>query len=96
MGFVIGPRLNAMGRLANANDALRLLCTNSPQRAKQLAQALQSINSQRQDLTTELLAQVKAEIKEQPEEAMVIVAGDYHEGVIGLFGRQTDGRIQQA
>lgn len=91
MGFVIGPRINAMGRLANANDALRLLCTNDPIRAKKLASLLHDTNSQRQDLTEELLTEARIKAKKMADEKILIIDGDFHEGVIGLIaGKLTE------
>jgi len=86
LGYVIGPRINAMGRLADSMQALRLLCTQDLQRAQKLANLLQQTNNNRRDLTKELAAQADdglAEMLEQEE--IIIVSGDYHEGVIGLL-----------
>ncbi len=86
LGYVIGPRINAMGRLADSMDALRLLCTNNDKRAKQLAHLLQDTNIERQDLTNDLILQAEASLSEkEKKEALIIVDGDYHEGIIGLL-----------
>ncbi len=62
VGFQIAPRINASGRLDSALDALRLLCTTSPTRAHELAEKLNTLNQDRQDMT-----------KRATEEAMQIV-----------------------
>src|SRR5205823_925113 len=51
LGHIISPRLNAIGRLEHAIDALRLLCTKDPTKAKNLAKLLCDANSKRQVLT---------------------------------------------
>ena len=86
LGYVIGPRINAMGRLADSMDALRLLCTNNDKRAKQLAHLLQDTNVERQDLTNDLILQAEASLSEKEKKApLIIVDGEYHEGIIGLL-----------
>lgn len=50
IGFMIAPRINAVGRLEHAIDALRLLCTNSPEKAFRLAEHLGDLNKNRQNL----------------------------------------------
>ena len=86
LGYVIGPRINAMGRLADSMEALRLLCTHNAQRAKQLAQLLQDTNSQRQDLSQNSIDQADQDLEQMiKEEEILIIAGHYHQGVIGLL-----------
>ncbi len=86
LGYVIGPRINAMGRLADSMDALRLLCTKNTKQAKELAKLLQDTNLERQDLTKDLIDQAEATLtKEEKEAKIIIIEGDYHEGVIGLL-----------
>lgn len=50
VGFLLAPRLNATGRLDDALDALRLLCTHDKTKATQLAQKLNKLNTERQDM----------------------------------------------
>ncbi|KKU02995.1 MAG: Single-strand DNA-specific exonuclease [Candidatus Amesbacteria bacterium GW2011_GWB1_47_26] len=82
VGFIIGPRLNAAGRLEHAIDSLRLLCTKDPSRAIQLAKQLGDTNRARQDTTLSAVTHALSEITE----SSLIVAADksYHPGVIGL------------
>src|SRR2546428_13197804 len=54
IGFVIGPRLNAAGRLADAIEALRILLTDDDAEAKELAEALEARNESRRRLTREI------------------------------------------
>ncbi len=86
VGFGIAPRINAMGRLASALDALRLLCTTSQVRAQNLAQLLQDKNIERQQLTADLVAVAKLQAEQQSESAILVIHSEsFHEGVIGLI-----------
>lgn len=90
IGHVIGPRLNAMGRLDNAIDSLRLLCTNNPLKAKSLCLMLSQTNSERQKLTEKMVEDAKLLFEE--ELIVGVLASDgWHEGVVGLVaGRMTE------
>jgi len=82
VGWILAPRLNAAGRLSDAMDALRLLCTRSEARARVLAQKLSSANRERQQLTSEMFAHAKEELT--PSKLITVAHESYHEGVIGL------------
>lgn len=86
IGYIIGPRLNAMGRLANALDSLRLLCTPNKKRAEDLAQKLGLTNRERQQLTQETFEHAKRKSKLKSQKAKLLFIGDesYNQGVIGL------------
>lgn len=84
-GFIIGPRINAMGRLEHALDSLRLLCTTAPMRAMELAQLLDDTNHSRQDLTLNSTKDALSRFSTVDVPAVIIVADpSYDEGVIGL------------
>ncbi|PIS08910.1 single-stranded-DNA-specific exonuclease RecJ, partial [Candidatus Beckwithbacteria bacterium CG10_big_fil_rev_8_21_14_0_10_34_10] len=86
IGFVIAPRINAVGRLEDAIDALRLLCTTNEDKARGLAQYVGETNTSRQDLVKknveEALQQVEA-MKKLPK-LIILKSKHWHEGVIGL------------
>lgn len=83
INFRLAPRLNAAGRLGDATDALRLLCTTSASVARQLSQTLESHNQFRQDMTQQ---GTEKALSTPPSHRLVISASsDYHEGVIGLI-----------
>jgi single-stranded-DNA-specific exonuclease len=90
INYVLAPRINAMGRLAHGLDALRLLCTTSLEKARELAVTLNETNVERQELTSDLLdlaiQQTERQLKEsQTQVNIIIVASDaFHEGVVGL------------
>jgi len=82
ISFGLAPRLNAVGRLDNAMDGLRLLCTRDKQVALRLATAIESHNKNRQELTDKM---VEEALKSPVEHKLIFVASkNYHEGVIGL------------
>lgn len=85
LGFHLGPRLNSMGRLDDALDSLRLLCTNNPAQAQELARKLNNTNRERQELT-DRLTEIAIEIGQSQKNNPVIIVShsEFHEGVIGL------------
>lgn len=86
IGFVLGPRLNAAGRLKSAKAALELLLTEDPMRAGMLAQELDANNQERQAVTRE--TQIKAEIlatADDSDPALLFAADEsFNPGVVGL------------
>ncbi|MDO8341097.1 MAG: single-stranded-DNA-specific exonuclease RecJ [Candidatus Woesebacteria bacterium] len=83
IGYILAPRINAMGRLANALDSLRLLCTKDSKKAFDLAKILGETNVQRQKIVDEVLNKALKQVKVESNE-IIVISGDYHEGVIGL------------
>jgi len=86
VGFIIGPRLNAAGRLEHALDSLRLLCTTDSIRARDLAAHLNQVNQLRQDKTKVSSDLAVSEFSPEALPKLLISASpDYDEGVIGLI-----------
>lgn len=85
INFVIAPRINAMGRLENALDSLRLLCTNDPHRGRELAALLAKTNLERQRIVEEMVSHARERVLSQKLEVLISLAHEsYHEGIIGL------------
>jgi single-stranded-DNA-specific exonuclease len=86
VSFVLGPRLNSAGRLADATASYRLLATASRDEARILAEYLEETNAERQRKTTEALAKAREEIAQRGEEAdLILIAGtEYPAGIVGL------------
>ncbi|MFH0943352.1 MAG: single-stranded-DNA-specific exonuclease RecJ [Candidatus Beckwithbacteria bacterium] len=85
VSYTLAPRLNALGRLEHALDALRLLCTHDPTRAAKLAEHLIAINQLRQDKTLSMFQDAKLKLKNLAQNSLIFVADkSYHEGVVGL------------
>lgn len=84
VSFRVAPRINAVGRLGDAGDAVEMFLTGDPGRARRLAQRLHEINARRRQVEQEVL---EAALQQEPAEddAVVVVAGDnWHRGVIGI------------
>jgi single-stranded-DNA-specific exonuclease len=86
VGFIIAPRINAMGRLTHAIDSLRLLCTKDRKRARDLADLVGKTNLERQKIVETVVAHVLRQTRDKPfnSEVIVVAHESYHEGVIGL------------
>ena len=90
IGHIIGPRLNAMGRLEHAIDSLRLLCTNDPVKAKRLAKLLCETNTTRQRMTVDALEEARKLI-DQKNKVHILYSQTWSSGIIGLIaGRVTE------
>lgn len=86
INYVLGPRINAMGRLEHGMNALRLLCTKNPSNAAELAKIVSDVNTRRQELTDDLLQHAINQAEKQKDDNILIVADpEYHEGIIGLI-----------
>ncbi|HSW96186.1 MAG TPA: single-stranded-DNA-specific exonuclease RecJ [Candidatus Saccharimonadales bacterium] len=86
IGHIIGPRLNAMGRMASAIDSLRLICTKDRVRAQVLADTLGRTNKERQVLTQEMTSHALESFQLQSSLKNLLFISDetYEQGVIGL------------
>jgi len=86
IGYILGPRLNAAGRLHDADTSLELLLTNDRDRARALAQALESANQRRQQLTEECLQMARQAVQARggPSSILLVKGSDYPVGVVGL------------
>jgi len=92
IGFALAPRINAAGRISQGLMAVRLLCTEDEISAKKIANKLNSLNQQRQDLTSSQLEEADRQAQEHPEQPLIIASSPtFHEGIIGLLsGRLTE------
>ncbi|MEO1190280.1 MAG: single-stranded-DNA-specific exonuclease RecJ [Pseudomonadota bacterium] len=86
VGFQLGPRVNAGGRVGQADLGAKLLACNAPDQAERLAQELDRLNRERQEIEAEVLAQAVAQVEQgPPQEGLLIAAGEaWHPGVIGI------------
>src|SRR3989449_98331 len=84
---ILAPRLNAAGRIGDANDGLRLLLSDDPQEAAAIARELETLNARRQALDQRILDEAVelAERVLRPEDRALVLAADaWHPGVIGI------------
>ena len=88
MGYILGPRLNAVGRIGDAADGLRLLLTDDPAEATELARRLEGLNVERQALDHRILEEALAQVEQagDPEghAGYVLAADGWHPGVVGI------------
>jgi single-stranded-DNA-specific exonuclease len=90
VGFVLAPRLNAAGRLADAGASLRLLLTTSADEARHLAETLEATNRERQRLTELALGHARDQVHRREAERgllpklLLAIGDDYRNGVVGL------------
>lgn len=90
VGFKIGPRINAAGRLASANTAIDLFAAANLEEGWQITAELDRLNSERQEVERQV--RTAAEEQVRGDERVLIVAGEgWHKGVLGL----TAGRLMQ-
>lgn len=91
VGFNLAPRLNAVGRLANANMAVELLLSDDETEAQKLADQVEHLNDERKDLTAEVYDKCMKQIKEnswQKKNTLVLYDPEFHEGVLGLVANK--------
>jgi single-stranded-DNA-specific exonuclease len=85
LGFKIGPRINAGGRLGKASHGAELLISEEPQKAYQIAIDLEKSNLERQSIQAMLSDQVDEDIKKYHNHPVLVLSGsNWHEGVIGI------------
>lgn len=96
LGYILGPCLNASGRIGNCHLASELLICNDTKRAEEIACHLVELNKQRQDLEQLYLLQAKTQIEEKFKntavpEVLVLAYKDWHQGLVGLLA----GRLKE-
>jgi single-stranded-DNA-specific exonuclease len=88
IGFWLAPRLNALGRLGDANLAVELLTTDNRSRARIIALQLEALNDRRKLLVDRVVMQALSLLADTPSlaehNAIVLAAADWHPGVIGI------------
>lgn len=88
VGFILGPRLNAAGRIGDAADGLRLLLSDSAEEAAQMARRLEELNVERQALDQRILEQAIDHIEHTMDldrtAGLVLASDEWHPGVVGI------------
>ena len=101
LGFAIGPRLNAAGRLADMTLGIACLTTDDPARAAGLAQQLDAINRERKTLESDMrdqalqLAEALWDESETPPPALCLFDPDFHEGVVGIVASRLKDKLHR-
>ncbi|TCS52945.1 single-stranded-DNA-specific exonuclease RecJ [Primorskyibacter sedentarius] len=86
LGFVLGPRVNAGGRIGKADLGARLLACRNPQEAQAMAERLDALNTERREVEEQVRAAAMAQAEERGMDApLVWAAGEgWHPGVVGI------------
>ena len=103
LGFAVGPRLNAAGRLEDMTLGIECLLTDDAGRVAELAELLSSINAERRDLQDGMTAQAQAEVEKwistRGEDALphgvVLFDPEWHHGVVGLVASKLKESLQR-
>ena len=98
LGFVLGPRLNAAGRLADMSVGIECLITDDPARAANCAQQLDKLNRERRKIEGEMLdeaAAVLEGLQEAPGATLSMFQPGWHQGVVGLIASRVRERAHR-
>ncbi len=99
IGFTFAPRLNALGRLSDANPAVELLLTENPARARVLAAQIEGLNSQRRLLTSQVYQAAEAQLQADPdlleEPAILLSHPNWPGGVVGIVANKLVNRYHK-
>jgi single-stranded-DNA-specific exonuclease len=92
LGFALGPRINAGGRVGESTLGVRLLTTRDPDEAREIATQLSRLNDERRAIEQIVQEEAEAQVAQQHNRAVLVLAGrDWHPGVIGIVA----GRIKE-
>lgn len=99
VGFQIGPRINAAGRLASARDVVELLLHADATRAQTIAEQLDRLNRERQTIEREMGDSIAEQVVASPvtdEQAALVFAGEgWHKGVVGIVASRVVNRFNR-
>lgn len=92
LGFALGPRINAGGRVGKSDLGVRLLTTQDPEEARGIAEELDALNGERRAIEAMVQEEADALAARQDNQAVVLVSGEgWHPGVIGIVA----GRLKE-
>ena len=94
LGFALGPRINAGGRVGKSDLGVRLLTTSDPEEARDIAAELDRLNEERRAIEAEVAEAAEIEARRQDNRAVAVVAGHgWHPGVIGIVAGRLKERL---
>jgi single-stranded-DNA-specific exonuclease len=95
-GFLLGPRINAGGRVGRSDLGARLLSTENPIEARALAEELDALNAQRKLVEAEALAAAEHHAQARRDDAVIVVGDDgWHPGVVGIVAGRLRERLRK-
>ncbi|MCX5692279.1 MAG: single-stranded-DNA-specific exonuclease RecJ [Candidatus Omnitrophica bacterium] len=99
IGFILGPRINAAGRLGSAGTAVELLLTDNDKIAKELAKKLNEANQERQRIEKstlkEAVSKIERDINFKDHKVIVLHNKDWHAGVMGIVASRISDRFNR-
>lgn len=101
LGFALGPRINAAGRLADMTLGIECLLTDDAARAEELARTLDGINRDRREIEGDMreqalaLAEALFDEGEEPPPAICVFDPDFHEGVVGIVASRIKDKLHR-
>lgn len=98
LGFLLGPRINASGRIAEADLGLRLLLEDDPIEARAMAERLDAVNRRRQEVEGEVLGAALAMAERQADRGhpvLLVVGEGWHPGVVGIVAGRMKERFNR-
>jgi single-stranded-DNA-specific exonuclease len=101
MGFALGPRINAAGRLADMTLGIECLLTDDAARGDELARTLDGINRDRREIEGDMREQALAMVEtmfdqdEEPPPAICVFDPDFHEGVVGIVAARIKDKLHR-
>ncbi len=97
VSFILGPRLNASGRMSDADLSLRLLLTEDEAEARSIAKEIEAHNRQRQKIEERIMNEaenlINSEVNFKEHKVIVIAKEDWHQGVIGIVASKLADRF---
>ena len=96
LGFILGPRVNAGGRVGAADLGVRLLTSDDPLEARKIADELSKLNEERRQIEARVLAEAIAEVERDGKSPLLFVAREgWHAGVIGIVASRLKERYNR-
>jgi single-stranded-DNA-specific exonuclease len=100
LGFILGPRINAGGRIGDAALGARLLASDDPAEVEQIALKLEALNRERQAIELRMVEEAIAEVEHQvgpgePPDVIVTASPQWHAGVVGLVAARLKERFRR-
>lgn len=95
LGYVLGPRLNASGRMSSAVDSLKILLTESEEEAILIAKKLQAHNQQRKITEKEMIKEAEELLEDDTNNIIVVHKENWHQGVLGIVASRLVDKYQK-
>lgn len=101
LGFLIGPRINAGGRIGDSALGARLLLSDNPEEARRIAETLDGLNRERQAVEEAMLMEAEAQalqalgLAEEDREVLVVAGEGWHPGIVGIIAGRLKERFRR-